>query len=194
MATTILVVIVLMTSMVFHNSTMAWDGGMRKAQAGMLARGVLGAVSREMSMAIDARGVGMQGQQEFTSSRVRFFVLGIPDRDVNGARALRSIQYSYSGGQIGRTQTDFVWSGGAADVGSWTASAVTTSTMADGGDHISGLTFSPSFDPADPQGLPLHVDIMMEITQEGNVSYLGAWSLGANGEDEKGLGDDITSW
>lgn len=187
-ATTILVVIVMMTAMVFHNSSLAWDSGMRKAQAGMLGRAVLGSLVREMSQAVDGGPLGLSGQQ-FSGSSVKFFVLKPTDRNDPNSRALRQISYSYAGGQISRRETEYRWSGSA-----WVPGPTTSSTLAEANDHISGLSFEAKLDPNAPNELPLYVDIRMDITQGGTVSYLGAWSYGPNGQNEDGLGDDITSW
>lgn len=54
-ATLILLIIVLMIGSIFRQGTSAWDTGYARAEGGMIVRGVVGSIQRELSTAVDGR-------------------------------------------------------------------------------------------------------------------------------------------
>ncbi len=54
-ATGVLLVVVLMVGAVFRQASSSWDGGYARAEGGMIVRGVLGAIQRDLSQAVDGR-------------------------------------------------------------------------------------------------------------------------------------------
>jgi len=54
-ATLILLIIVLMIGSIFSQGTSAWDTGYARAEGGMIVRGVVGSIQRELSTAVDGR-------------------------------------------------------------------------------------------------------------------------------------------
>ena len=54
-ATTILLVVVLMIGSVFRQGTSSWDSGYARAEGGMIVRAVVGSIQRELSTAVDGR-------------------------------------------------------------------------------------------------------------------------------------------
>ncbi len=54
-ATAVLLVVVLMVGAVFRQASSSWDGGYARAEGGMIVRGVLGSIQRELSQAVDGR-------------------------------------------------------------------------------------------------------------------------------------------
>ena len=54
-ATAVLLVVVLMLGSVFRQASSAWDSGYARAEGGMVVRGVLGSIHRELSHAVDGR-------------------------------------------------------------------------------------------------------------------------------------------
>ncbi len=54
-ATLILLVIVMMIGEIFRQGTSSWDSGYARAEGGMIVRGVIGSMQRELSSAVDGR-------------------------------------------------------------------------------------------------------------------------------------------
>jgi len=54
-ATLILLVIVMMIGDIFRQGTSSWDSGYARAEGGMIMRGVIGSMQRELSSAVDGR-------------------------------------------------------------------------------------------------------------------------------------------
>ena len=57
-ATLILFLLIMMTGAVFRTSASAWDAGYAKSEGGSAVRTVVGAIQRELSMAVDGRMFG----------------------------------------------------------------------------------------------------------------------------------------
>ena len=57
-ATAILMVVVLMIGAVFRQASSSWDSGYARAEGGMIVRGVIGSIERELSGAVDGRMFG----------------------------------------------------------------------------------------------------------------------------------------
>lgn len=54
-ATSIVLILVVLVGSVFRQASSAWDSGYARAEGGMVVRGVLGAIQRELSRAVDGR-------------------------------------------------------------------------------------------------------------------------------------------
>lgn len=113
-ATTILLVIVILVSMVFQGSNTAFQAGSRKIASQTLIRNIIGMISRELSQAVDASDYpGMESLVSInTGSTITFLAMaGTPKKDMpdsTGAgtheeHELQLITYSYEGGRISRT-------------------------------------------------------------------------------------------
>ena len=109
-ATTILLVIVILASLVFQQTTGAYQTGERKVNAQVALRNVVGALTRDLALAVDS--VDYPGvNNDFTSDSLSFVALtGTPGIDAQGkenanARTARFITYSSNGQRTERTMT-----------------------------------------------------------------------------------------
>lgn len=51
-ATVILIALVLITSMIYHQASLAWNGGLRKVEGNMTGRSILGIISKDLMNAV----------------------------------------------------------------------------------------------------------------------------------------------
>lgn len=152
LAMTILVIIVLIMSTVFHQSSVAWDAGMRKAEGNMAARAVLGFMTRELRGAVvdpvNTPCLIQEGGASLSFWRVT----------TNGA--LQEIEYAWQSGAqtIERNGTQLVEN-------------VTHFSVETPDDGVS--TYSTN--------LPRWVRIRLAMKRSADVSGVGAWSYGPDG-------------
>ncbi len=171
-ATVILVLIVMIISAVFHQSTIAWDAGSRKSESAMAARATLGIISTWMQRAVNPPDSDYKGYGETSipnnGSSVDFVVL-----DMEGSNRAAQV---VSIGQSGDTVTMNLPGHGQ-------------STLVEG---ISLLEFIRS--GGAPGELPEYLNVRLELEREDRISGLGVLSYGPDGEDDDGEDDDIRSW
>jgi len=172
LAMTILVVIVLIMSTVFHQSSLAWDAGTRKARGNTTARAVLGFMQREMLGAV-ADGDSMTCYMDHGADELSFWTL-----EADGTR--KHIKYALEPDTSGDYLVRI-------------ASGTNSGTMMTNVTHFSVVT------PDEEQyalRLPTWVGIRMAIRRSAEVSGVGAWSYGPNHEDNTGEedSDDIGTW
>jgi prepilin-type N-terminal cleavage/methylation domain-containing protein len=199
-ATAIMVIIVLIMSAVFHQSSVAWDGGTRKAEGNMSARAVLGLMAREISEAAeDKYAIGSPtGTNYFKEiddtghvfidggTRIAFTTIsGEADAD---QRIARRIEYRVSGGSLIRQEqrykVNYIKSTGVPDLESGSTIELITNVC----------KFAVSGKPNDNNAQA--VTIVLGLTRSADVSGVGAWSKGPNnGLDgtPDDAGDDIRS-
>ena len=186
-ATTILLVIVLMMSMVFQQSSGAFQSGTNRVNAQKVLRNVLGVISRDMAMAVDSRFYP-GCKNEFSANRVAFVALtGTPDRTPEGdlKRAPQWIEFSYDGVEVTRTCYDL--ENGA---GKWSKIEKSKSTSDLNPDPKYKLDVQ--FKPSDTSStLPLRVDVYAEIEPGGKFSFVRGRSAGR--DREWGTEDDIVA-
>ncbi len=118
----ILVIIVLIMAQLFHQSSIAWDSGLRKAEGNLSARAVVGFMSREIQSGVllatnhpyFASMGGTIGTEELGSIKngasIRFFTFTGTNSTIN--RTLKLIHYELSGGEIKRLEESCSTSGG----------------------------------------------------------------------------------
>ncbi len=187
-ATTILMLIVVMMSMVFQQSSGAFQSGTNRVNAQKVLRNILGVIARDMTLAVDSRYYpGLDNQ--FEGNRVAFVALtGNPD--AAGQRSPQWIEFSYSGGKVTRRCTGLKW-----DVSGkkWTqdASAVAQDSVLNPDYDLLDFSFEIKNHPHDPSGaaLPLRVDVYGELDSEGQFSFVRGRSAGK--DREWGTDDDI---
>lgn len=195
-ASSILVVIVLMLSMLFQQTSLSWRTGVRRAEAFMAVRSAIGAIQRDAAAAVDERTIPkplrntMAGSQQFSGS-LRFFTLtgaGFDDAMNTPYRALKYVTYNSSGA---RTESVLQADG--------SKKTMPNSNVLNFVDKASSankpVTRITAFDPVpgdDPAGLPLYVNIRAQVTYSGNALEIGAQSAGPDKVfDTK---DDIKTW
>ena len=185
-AVSILVVIVLMMSMVFHQSNVAWDSGTRKAEGNMTARAVLGFMARELSQAVSSSNI-LVNDIAHDSADITFVTL----TGANSAtqRVARRITYRLDEGTIMRQERSR--KAGAGYGGSWSGRDVALA------DKVTTLKFYTSDGENHTTTLPDWIRIELGIERTDDVSGLGAWSKGPDngrGGRPDDPADDIRSW
>jgi len=103
----ILVILVLLTSRVFHSASQTWSAGLRKAEVNLVGRSVMDYMDREISRAIFATNHYRVGRPVVSGSTITFSVLGesqVPDGRVGGGTSLvERISISLIGNRIQRS-------------------------------------------------------------------------------------------
>lgn len=189
-ATTILLVIVVMASMVFQQATGAFQSGERKIDSQVAIRNILGMISRDLAQAVDPWDYpGIDTLCSTDARRICFIALtGTPGRDDNGnaVRTAQVISYSFSGGVVTRTEQGTTCENGQwRKVGSEIKSGLNSSDNA-----LSDFEFTVVGDDPD---VPSRVCVRAEIETTDKISSVGAGSSGRNKKFETGDGksDDI---
>jgi len=200
-ASTILVVIVMMLGMLFQQTSLAWRTGTRRAESFMQVRSGVGAIQRDAAAAVDARFLPSQyvtEKQNFSGGSLLFYTLtgGVELRSAGTPlynRSLKKVTYDTAGN---RTETTLKGSGGwgtpkrsnvltfAERQSSRNRPSVSlTSFVADYGKAVDNL---------DSDGLPLAVTFGAKVTTTGNNLDIGAWSYGP--DRKPNTKDDIKTW
>ena len=192
-ATTILLVIVILASLVFQQTTGAYHTGERKVNAQVALRNVVGAMTRDLALAVDSRdypSANSSVKNDFRSKSMSFVALsGTPGKDAKGkenqnARTARFITYSSNGK---RTEKIMTCGRGGDGQPNW--------SVVDGGSADSDLyeddpnddlgNFNLVFDydwPEDPDAkLPERVFIRVAIEGSGETTVVGVGSGGRRG-------------
>ncbi len=179
-ATTLLVIIVITVGLVFRQSTMSWESGIRRADGNMLVRSVIGAIERDLMAMVDARhfpGSGLNAPMAIGAGAVRFVAL-LEGRDSEREPTLIEI---VGGATVRRTARRLQYSGG-----SWTAGPAETTdlihsqTGAAITPHLS-FQWSPANFAAGDGRLPDWVRVEVELTHSEDFSGVSARSLGRDG-------------
>lgn len=194
-ATFILVLIVAMMGAVFHQSSLAWDAGLRKAEGTMKARSVLGIMARKIG---EARVLHVDGARDWDmvngASDVEFYTADADADGAAGRRGLQKIEFRQTGTDVEMETIEIEQTDGA--VYGQVAGKGEISILAEG---IEDLLFYTS-DGADHGGrasltnLPQSLTIVLRVPRTDRVSGLGVRSFGPNAQDDSGKKDDITSW
>ena len=200
-ASTILVVIVMMLAMLFQQTGMAWRTGVRRADSFMQIRSLIGAIQRDASKAVDERTVpqvlrnklGGGKQQQFDNSNLKFFTLSASgfQNNIIGSVARRSlsfVEYEKSGK---RTETILLANG---------STEVIESDVKDFVERVGNKnapettldSFSPEWGPGGNAGLPLSVRLEASVQSQGYNLEIGAASAGPDGAWD--TDDDIVTW
>ena len=195
-ATTILLVIVILASLVFQQTTGAYQTGERKVNAQVALRNVVGAMTRDLALAVDSRDYGSINNN-FGSGSMTFIALtGSPGRNASGEegssykdyRTARLITYSSNGK---RTERPLLCSRGSNGKQKWTAGGETAESWLYDKDSFTDIkdgSFEMEFaydwpsDDADAE-LPERIYIRVELEGSGQTTVVGAGSGGRRGWD-----------
>lgn len=181
-ATAILLVIALCMSKLFHQCSVAWSAGNRKAAGNMTARAALGCMTRDLMMAVAERDYLKDVEMYYGANDITMINLtGYPEK---GERAARKIIYKYDSGKIIRQEYDSLLSAYGKFEGTGNEYTMVTNVF------NNGLIFYPAqdCDSANPVP-PTYVKIRMILNRSDDVSGVGAWSYGYDGLP--GTDDDI---
>lgn len=204
-ATTILLLMTVMMGALFRQATSAWDAGNVQAEGGMIVRGVVGAITRDLATAVDARAYGEGSAFTCSGNSLEFVCLKPPGKVGSTTVGVpHKIKYT-----VGTTvqRKDMVRSA----AGSWTDNG--TSTLYDSrSDDIFSAQFSltaldmPAGNKTNPgtsdsdrsdwedddfvwNGPPA-VKVTLKLTQDGSFSGLSVRSWGPNGAPGAGDGEE----
>lgn len=200
-ASSILVVIVMMLAMLFQQTSLAWRTGVRRANSFMQVRSAIGAIQRDAAAAVDARSVPQElkdlvggGQQNFSGFPLQFYTLngtGFENNktDETPLRSLSYITYNTSGQ---RTETILKGDGTV-----WKKTASNVLKFLQKRDSKNTLNTHLSFGEVEfgdfPQtGLPLFFTMKVNMELGGNGYDIGAASAGP--DKIWNTKDDIRTW
>jgi len=206
-ASTILIMIVMMMAMLFQQTSDAWRTGLMRANGYMQLRSSIGAIQRDASTAIDAKNLparilSRNGKQTFEDASIKFYALTGKDDE----RALKFIQYDLSGTACRRIVRTLRLTGdGTWDEASSSELLNVLSSKSGSKDDATVRVSDFDFEWAngteyDSQGLsvnnvnrlPLYIRVDAEVVQRGSLYYVGAASAGPDGVwDTK---DDLQTW
>lgn len=203
-ASTILIVIVMMMAMLFQQTSDAWRTGLIRANGYMQLRSYIGAIQRDASRAIDAKNLpadilSQHGKQSFGSSVMSFYALA-GDMD---NRSLKYITHDTSGR---RTESILSLDGNGRwepETSSQILSFLSTGSSSADDPTISAGKFQYQWSNGtekDNKGatvapenrLPLYIRLDAEIVQRGKLYSVGAASAGPDGQWN--TKDDIKTW
>ncbi len=190
-ATFILVVIVMILSKVFHQASVAWSAGFRRADGNMTGRSAVGFMARELmnACADDQRiFIGEDGTQIWDSDQSIQFVT-LTGETESGERAARWITYEHvpstSKGDLRRIEkrSDPNDYGKWKDYSDWTLVTNVESIFfytPGGSNYLKGK-------------LPAWVRMSLTINRSDDVSGVGAKSAGPDGKFGGSDNDDVLS-
>jgi prepilin-type N-terminal cleavage/methylation domain-containing protein len=182
-ATSILMVIVLKVSMVFQQSNGAFQGGLRRVKDQTVLRGILGAIARELMLAVpitEEEYPGLADEVAFSSQTDIAFVALSGDLDTAAKRrAPQWINFYYEGGEVKRAVADITYKDGEWTVGGETQTVLNP-------DHkLLDFEFSAVWAPGESAAaghLPLRIDILAKLETSGKDWMVSAKSAGADRE------------
>ena len=186
-AMTILAIVILGMAQVFHQSSVAWDSGLRNSRGNMTARAVLLFMAGELR---EAAAYGGDPQPKLTAgltppSNLYFTKLSIVE-DGGVHRAAHRITYKLENDSIVRVVQKINPSGpdeyGLLEAG-------TTSVLAT---NVNALVFTPPPDDDFGPALPAWIQVRVGIPRRADVSGLGVTSFGRDGQP--GTEDDIQTY
>ena len=216
-ATAVLLVVVLMVGAVFRQASSSWDGGYARAEGGMIVRGVLGSIQRELSQAVDGRrfpGVWDYDVPVNVNGSTLEFIR--PHFDQEKGQTLEEekkrekyllVTYKATSGKIEREQAVLKWNAASKE---WSkdGSPETAEIYKDGAGMRPGFGFKARFefagDEVDDPGVGLGPDgnpktgvfwtvptvsLRVDLVRTGSFSGLRVRSLGRDGK--KDTDDDI---
>ena len=183
-AISILVIIIMMMSGVFHQSRIAWNSGLRKARMNMGGRAVVDFMSRELSQAIadDTLPCLIEDNKE----TMGFYMLADPDASANKAtRSIQWVEYALSGGTEIHRRIRPVDSAGTYP------NKVGVGVFKPLVKGVKRFKIYTSDGLSHTTNLPLWVEILVELEHPETVSKIRCASAGPDGS--LGTPDDIWS-
>ena len=216
-ATAVLLVVVLMVGAVFRQASSSWDGGYARAEGGMIVRGVLGSIQRELSQAVDGRrfpGVWDYDVPVNVNGSTLEFIR--PHFDQEKGQTLEEekkrekyllVSYKATSGKIEREQAELKWNAASKEWSKASGSGK-VEIYKDGAGMRPGFGFKARFefagDEVDDPGVGLGPDgnpktgvfwtvptvsLRVDLVRTGSFSGLRVRSLGRDGK--KDTDDDI---
>lgn len=200
-ASTILVVIVMMLAMLFQQTGLAWRTGVQRADAFVQLRSLVGALQRDASAAIDEREIPAElrtklggGSQQFSDGEdLKFYTLtgtGFPEKGNTPYRTLTYVTYDTSGRRTerklkadGTAEPATPYNVMTTAIRSYDPSKPSIGVDPFDSEYVSGM---------DSAGLPLYVRVHLSVIPSGYTLDIGAASAGP--DKTWGTKDDIRTW
>lgn len=198
-AMTILTVIVLIVSGIFQQTSTAWSIGMAKSSAQASSRAIIGAITRDLAMAVDplnfsivkagtdtAQSTNELDQITISANSISFNILN-DDLDPlvkfseEQPRGVAKVEYSTSSREVKRTETSYAWPDGGT-----TKTKDSTYPL---GDNAS-IKFAEVTVENVLAGVELEVDTGTPISINNYEIAVGS----AGPDRQWGTDDDIRSW
>lgn len=180
-ATTILLVIVILASLVFQQTTGAYDTGERKVNANVALRNIVGAMGRDLTLAVDSDEYEGLPANSWGGGTIRFVALtGRPGYDATGkenkdCRTPQVITYTV-GNNVHRKAQSYKFANGKWSVcGDAAESDIYKATS------FKNATINVDFTPSDKDPLPENLCIRAELESDGETSAVGVGSGGRRG-------------
>jgi len=186
-ALAVLMIIALMVSMVFRQSSEIWNSSSKRAEVEMVARGIVSRIQEDLAQAIPVSsytnsviaGGGVAFTHTFTTTEVGFVVLR--------EKGPYFITYN-TGSGIQRSETRIIYSSNAWRLSPLSSDTVSTTMHGAGGITI---TFTPDGN-FDGYTLPSRVDIQAAITfAKGYYGHFSGMSYGPNNKERDMGGKDV---
>ena len=204
-ATTILLMMTVMMGALFRQASSAWDAGNAEAEGGMIVRGVVGAITRDIATAVDGRAYGMSSSMECSGTTLKFWCLKPTVH--NGVTNREPHLITYTGGtSVKRKDKPYGGTEKSSDIYPGDATGYSAKFSFDAIDPPPKAKTNPSSSDSDRDGAgyekltdsgdyvwdgPASVKVTLKLTQDGSFSGLSVRSWGRNGvEGASGNGED----
>lgn len=192
-ASSILIVIVMMLAMLFQQTSVAWRTGLIRARGYAQLRSYVGTIQRDATAAIDARNLPAKllesnGKQSFTSGKISFYTLSGDENK----RSLNFITHDLSGTREHKVLA-LDGNGKWDTVSSSDVLKFLSDSNSDDPD-INPLRFEFKWEKSGSYSdeLPLYIKVDAQVTQKGKLYQVGAASAGP--DKVWGTKDDIRTW
>lgn len=189
-ATTILLVIVILASLVFQQTTGAYDTGERKVGANVALRNIVGAISRDLALAVDSDEYEGLPPNSWGGTRISFAALtGSPGYDAKGQETkdcgtLQVITYT-AGQNVHRKAQSYKCD---AANNKWTKCGDASESDVYQADSFQDASVDVRFSSTDDDNLPECVYIRAELDTSSETAAVGAMSRGRRPDSDE---DDI---
>lgn len=179
---TILIVIVMLGSIVFQQTTGALQTGQRKVDSQVVLRNVIGAISRDLAQAVDSSDYkGLENTTSIASGNsITFLALtGTPGEKLDGGsdpkiRTAQIVSYSYESGIVRRKVQSTTCSGG-----NWSGTGTAVQKPLNDS-PLSTFEFKVPDDSVPAGTVPDRVSVLAGIETVGRTVSIGVGSGGKN--------------
>ena len=170
-ATTILLVIVVLVSMVFQQQSGAFQSGVDRVKGQTVLRNVVGMVARDLAMAVDSEdynGLSGDSRNKFNSRSISFLTFG---GEADGdTLPLQRVTYSLASDGVTREVREVKFSDGG-----WAVGGGSSAQIASGLENLNFTAIGGS------DTFPNAVTIHAEVSTDGRTSFVIGRSAGPNG-------------
>lgn len=182
-ATSILLVIVMMVSMVFQQQSAAFQSGEDRVKGQAAIRNIVGMMVRDLSLAVDSSCISnAPARNEFRSNSIKFLAMtgeagvNMEDRDEKDGAVLQYVSYSFSGGRVRREVIGY-----KVDANGWTKAGNSQSAYLNNDKNkLESLAFTIS--PASGTVFPSNVTVKAVYAGTSHAGFVRGQCAGNDGE------------